>query len=276
MRMREYDEIKAISNSMLKHFKRSPEHYIYELINKTPPTPAMIFGTAVHSYVLEPQNFFRDFSVMDESLKPVPDKDYRTKENKIWKDTFIAESEAAGKEMITVEQFDVIKRMNDKLRTNPQSKELIEFTRNEYEKTIRWNWKKSSCKGLMDISNEVFLADLKTTTDADPAEFHYHFFKLQYDRQAGMYSDGDTNGHFNFNNPKDFFFIAIESEAPHGISVHKVRAEVLRKGVEEYRDLTEKLQMCMDTKTFEGYEFKALISNRGQFEISLPAWAKGD
>jgi hypothetical protein len=274
MRIRDYDKIKAMSCSKLKIFKKSPEHWKYFIANPEPPTADMIFGTALHSYVLEGEEAFkRDIFVLDETKRPVPDKNYQTHANRDWKAGVIAMAALEGKELITMEEFEKIKIMNDKLRKNPRSKELIEFTRNQFESVARWKWNKSDCKSLLDIRNEIFLCDLKKSRDADPINFHRQFFSLEYDLQSGMYSDADCGGNFSYHKAKDFFYIAVEDEPPYGISVHKVSTEVIQKGVEEYRDLVDKLQICIDNDLFESYEFKNLD---GIFEIKLPFWKKED
>lgn len=269
---REYDKIEAMSNSKLRYFKRSPEHYIQYLKEGPPPsTPAMNFGTAFHTYVLEPAKFDLEIAVLDESKKPVPDKDYRTTANAEWKREFFANN--ADKCIISPGEFECIKRMNDKLRAHELAGELLSMSNNIYEDPITWNWKRTRCKGLKDITNPHFLADLKTTENADPDEWKRSFFKYDLYRQAGMYLDGEMQGKYDFQKKlKDFYFIAIEKSPPFGIAVYKPRLEVIQKGIEEYRYLCEQFQSCIDNKIWEGYEFKAIGGHL--FEIELPYYMR--
>lgn len=273
-RARAYDEIKAINNSMLTHFKRSPMHYLHAWLNKPKSTPAMIFGIAAHSYILEPEEVFRkDILVLEENKRPVPDKDYRTTANAEWKAEQFALAAKNQQEVITLDQFENIKRMKEKLYQHELAMELITQPANKFEQAIEWNWKRTHCKGLMDIWNTDFLADYKTTDNADPDSYLRNFFYYDYHRQAGMYSDGDSKGQISYGSKlKDFFFIVQEKEAPFAVCVYKVRKEVIMKGIEEYRDLVEKFQMCLDHKEWEGYEFKSLTGQ--MFEIQLPAWMR--
>lgn len=269
-----YFDLPGVSNSDLKHFKRSPEHYKEYKRSGSIETDAMTFGSAFHCYVLENKLFDQNYTILDESLKPAPGKDYRTLVNREWKEAFYNEAIATGKTVIDPGQFETIKRMTDKLYSNNPSKDLLEFTRNEFEKSLKWNWKKTGCKGKCDISNEVFLADLKTTQNADPSEFHRQIIKMEYYRQAGMYLDGDAGGHINYGAVKDFYFIAIESTAPYGISVSVCSKDLIQKGIEEYRGLVEQIQACWDNEEWQDYSFKSLSRMDGIFEVDLPHYMK--
>lgn len=269
-----YFDIPAISNSDLKHFKRSPEHYKQYKRAGQPETEAMTFGSAFHCYVLENDKFKDQYSVLDESLKPVPGKDYRTVANKEWKDKFYSDSLLQGKTVLSPDELERIKAMSDKLYSVDPSKELLEYTRNKYEQTLEWKWHGINCKGKCDIINDFCLVDLKTTENADPVEFAKTVIWNEYYRQAGMYLDGDSGGKINYNAKKDFYFIAIEKSPPYGVSVHICSKELVEKGVEEYRSLVEQYKACFKNDLWESYQYKALSRFDGVFELDLPYYLK--
>lgn len=273
-RERDYDKIFGINNSKLKHFKRSPMHYLMEFQNPTPHTYDMIFGIAYHALVLEDEKaFLKQIDVMDESKRPFPDKNYQTHANADWKRAYIAAAKEENKSVITLEDHEVMKVMKDKLFQNEFAKELLEQSQNEFEQAVTWNWKKTFCKGLKDITNPNFLADLKTVQNADPEEIKRLLFKNQWDRQGGMYLDGDLGGKFDYSKKlKDFFFICQEKEFPYAVSVVKPTQEVLIRGIEEYRELVEGFQTCMDYKEWPGYEWKAI--NGAYHDVSLPSYLR--
>lgn len=271
--MREYDAIPAISNSMLAHFKRSPEHYKEAVLHRPTSTPAMVFGIAFHTYVLENHKFEKEIAVLDETKKPVPDKDYRTTANREWKEQWFKDN--GDKEIITMEEFERIKRMNDKLQSHELASELLNMHGNVYEQAMEWNWKRTKCKGLKDITNPNFLADLKTGEDVDPdGTFRrLDFFTYGYHRQSAMYLDGDCGGKLHHSNKwKDFFFISIEKKPPYGIAIYQPNRETLEHGLEEYRTLVEQYQSCVDHDEWQGYEFKAVAGSI--FEVGLPYWMR--
>ena len=62
MPFEEYAAVPALNGSSLLHLRRSPMKYKHELDNPTPPSPAMILGTATHRLILEPDRV-GDFAV---------------------------------------------------------------------------------------------------------------------------------------------------------------------------------------------------------------------
>ena len=71
-----YDDTIYITNSMLsKLSEKSPAHFKYWLDNKPEPTAAMQLGSAIHSAILTPLEFTKNYVV-------APDIDKRTKAGK--------------------------------------------------------------------------------------------------------------------------------------------------------------------------------------------------
>src|ERR1700685_2456199 len=72
-----YHQGLGISRSGLMEFKRSPYHYWYKHINPDykpePATPAQILGNALHTYVLEPDEFEKRYFVIPELDKATKD-----------------------------------------------------------------------------------------------------------------------------------------------------------------------------------------------------------
>ena len=65
-----------LSVSALKAFNRSPNHYIqYVSLDKKPPGPAMVFGSAAHCLILEEHDFPNRYAIG-------PDVDRRTNAGK--------------------------------------------------------------------------------------------------------------------------------------------------------------------------------------------------
>lgn len=269
-----YFDIPAISNSRLSLFEKSPMHYKYLMEHPKPPTAAMLFGSLVHYVVLEPHMLKDYIIVFDETKRPEPDKDYKTKVNQIWRANFFTQADLEKKIAVSKEDFDFAQRIRDKLYTYPQSKEILNASGNLLEHGVRWKHGKSNCKGKIDIRNPYFLADLKTGADVDPPEFQKNIFNRKYHRQGGMYLDGDAEGKLDFANMKEFMFIAVETEEPIGISVHRLTRPVIERGYEEYCNLTEQLQVCIDTDIWQGYEYKADIEKDGIFDVHLPNYLR--
>lgn len=272
MRIREYDDIPAISNTWLGHFKRSPKHYQYLRLHPEPPTEALTFGIAFHTYVLERHKFEQDVCIFDPLQRPVPDSNFNKTENRKWKAEFL--DEHSGKEIITPDQFEHIKRMDEALREHELAGELLQMMQSTYEDKIVWEYNGQRCKGLIDQRHPQFLHDLKTCMSADPDEWtRFGFFKYDLYRQCGMYSDGDADGKLTYvNKLKDFFFSAVEKEPPYAVAVYQPSKEVIWKGIEEYRTLVEQFQSCIKSGVWQGYEFKSI--GNALFPITLPHYMR--
>ena len=78
-----------LSYSSLKEFAKSPNHFIQYIERKFEASDAMIFGSAVHCAILEPDEFHNRYFVLDESEIMEELKDAKspraTKAYKQWK-----------------------------------------------------------------------------------------------------------------------------------------------------------------------------------------------
>jgi hypothetical protein len=270
MDKQDYLKIDRISNSELGWFKRSPLHYKHYKDNPPKDTKATLTGSAFHYLVFEPGNFSKYMMVINEHERPEPNKDYRNAENKKWKDQIVLSAQTKGLELISSDEFGVAQDMYDAVMSDPRASELLKAKGNKFEKTDFWEWDGLQFKRKADIWNPDFIADLKSTQTADPRGFARKIFEWDYHRQGGMYSDGDRQieGSEFF---KDFYLIAVESEAPYGVSVHMLTEEVLQYGCDEYRTLARELNECKIKNEWPGYSFRGQINN-----IFLPKYLKND
>ena len=66
----EYQAIEAVNHSTLCKMELSPEDYLDAVQNERKDTAAFAFGRAVHSAILEPDVYTKEFVVCKECLKP--------------------------------------------------------------------------------------------------------------------------------------------------------------------------------------------------------------
>jgi len=265
-----------LSYSSLKSFLKSPEHFI--AYKKIPfvDTDATIFGKALHCYVLRNNDFENEYLVFDESKRPVPESNFSKKENKIWKEMLFQKAESEEKELISKEDYDKIRDMTDKLLFHEPSKNLLEYTRSEYEKKIEFTRKKLKFLSFIDIQADVFLADLKTTSDAEPKAFQRDIYNYGYDLQTAVYSDAVSNGHAMYGKMKEFYFIAVEKSEPYGISVHRMSEEAQNQAFEEYMLALENFNKCLDDPELfmRTYDFYCSDQVNRVFDVNVPYWKK--
>lgn len=249
------DIIYPISNSRLTAFKRSPLHLIHYLTKPKESTPAMAFGSAFHAYLLEPDKFNSLYAV-------APDVDRRTKEGKLEFDKFVYESD--GKTVLTNSDKTKIVNMADAVYANPIAAELMsQLTATEVNREWISDGLKMPMRGIIDGIAPTFMLDIKTCTDATPKKFQDYAWNMSYHRQAAIYLDSDHSF-------KNFYFIAIEKDAPYGVSVHPVSQRMIDKGREIYLDqLIEYKSWADNGCPVSGYEYNSVY---GTFEWDLPTY----
>ena len=162
---------------------KSPAHFRYWKDNPQEDTQSLLFGRAVHKYVLEKDDFFNEFAV-------APLIDRRTKEGKAqW---LLFQDQSVGKDIITQEDFEKIQAMYDALYATPfvakllsGEKELSFFTEDDRTGLI------VKCRPdcLTEIGEANILIDYKSCTDASNEGFMKDAIKLNYDLQLGFYKD---------------------------------------------------------------------------------------
>jgi len=249
------DIIYPISNSRLTAFKRSPLHLIHYLTKPKEATPAMAFGSAFHVSLLQPELFNSLYAV-------APEVDRRTKDGKLEYDQFVYESE--GKTVLSNSDKSKLDNMVEAVYNNPIAAELISQLVS-VEKDVRWTNQQTGLemRGIIDGVALDFMLDIKTCADATPNKFQRDAWYMGYHRQAAIYLDSQDVH-------KDFYFIAIEKEAPYGVSVHKVADNMLDKGREIMLDQLLEYKAWADAGCpASGYEY---WHYSGTHEWELPTY----
>lgn len=244
--MSNYESSPAVNKSTLWEMRKSPAHY-WHLINDTPKedTPAMKFGRAVHTRLLEPVEFSARYAATPLEC------DRRTKEGKaIWNELL-----ESGKEVISAADMDAIRGMEQEFPFH-----LIAGAQTEVP--LFWTDAETGvqCKGRLDAITEDYVIDYKTTTNAATDAFMREALRYGYDLQAAMYLEAArANGY----SPKGFIFIAQEKTAPYMVNVLHAGEAFIDRGLWIMRDLLAKYKKCRDTDTWPGY---------GENELILPEW----
>jgi exodeoxyribonuclease VIII len=158
-----YHRLPFAAQSSLKILRdQTPAHLRYRLDHPYEfETPAMRFGTLVHTAVLEPDRF-------DATHVRGIEGDGRKKEIKEARE----ELAKSGKTVVDPADFDLCMQIRDAVRNHRMARLLFD---GESERSAIWKDAETGvlCKGRFDHVSEVsgVLVDLKTTTDASPAGF---------------------------------------------------------------------------------------------------------
>lgn len=113
----EYRARSGMNWSALKHYAKSPAHYLAALANPPAQTPEMQTGSALHALVLEGEAAFASRYAI------APEGDKRRKEVKEAWAAF--EAEHAGKEALTPAQNETVRRMVASLLEHPKVAPLL-------------------------------------------------------------------------------------------------------------------------------------------------------
>jgi hypothetical protein len=205
-------------------------------------TPAMLFGKAFHSYVLDGEDaFYGAFAVID--------IDRRTKAGKA---AFEAFCEAhKGKDIIARADLETILGMDAAIKTHPVARNLLDGGMNEV--SIFWvdPFSRLPCKARPDHIFENVLVDLKKTRDASERGFTRSIITYGYHRQAAFYCDGMTK--LTGKRHDTFAFIAVEDTPPHRIGVYTLSEGFMDFGRNEYQFLMARESRCRADNEWPNY-----------------------
>ena len=251
-----YQAVPALNGSALVHMRRSPMKYRHEMDNPTPPSPAMILGSATHRMILEPDRV-GDFAVWGER------EEEKVRRGGVW-DAFKAAN--AGKMIVTASERDAMVGMAVGARRNLP---IMKYANEKGRCEVSMFWKDESTgrryKGRVDkiIEHGHIVFDLKTTRDCSSYRFGAQSYALGYHIKMAMYWSGyrAITGH----EPK-MRLGAIESKAPHESAVYRLTKDVIVQGLEEWQMLEARLAECEKTNNWPAAEEE-------ETDLILPAWA---
>ena len=252
----DYHAGEEISHSGIVKLLKSPEHYMQYKIEGEEPTPAMVFGSAFHTKILEPQ-LFADQYVLAQKF------DKRTKEGKELASKW--EEKNADKIPLTDDQFDSLFTMKERIFDHAGAAKIL--SSGEAESSLFWTDELSGikCRIRPDWLFYGGMADLKSCISANKTDFAKAVANLGYDIQAAFYIDGmkAVTG-----KSVDFFFIAVEKTAPYTTACYKASQEMIEVGRAKYRGGLELLKWCQENKQYPGYQPNGEVET-----IDLPRWA---
>ena len=258
MNEREYDLSEGVRRSDLWKLKKSPKHFRYEMEHPSEPTPALVFGAAVHCAILTPELF-------DEQYVTVK-LDGRTKEGKAERQAILE----AGKTILTPEQMNAVSGIVNAIREDQFASRLLS---GPHETPYFWaddiTGEKCKCRTdcETDIDGQHIIVDLKTCMDASTDAFMRDAVKLGYHVQAAMYAEGvkAVTGKESL-----FVFVSVEKEPPFGINILQADEAFLLHGTDEYRYLLGLYHRCRELDEWPGYAgFEGNINT-----LELPPWMK--
>ena len=274
MTTKAYRAMDALSASALKHFMRSPAHYMENRLNPKPPTPAMEFGTLVHTAVLEPELCEQLYYCLDDSdiYNELRAKGFEvprlTKEYKAWKKDKFAESQ--GKIEVKIEDWNAAVHIRKAIQAHPKASALLAMG-GKVEHVMQWTHPTGVLmKGRPDLfihdyhADYGLIVDLKTTDNASPHSFTRTIANHSYHIQAGMYCEGVE---IITGKPCRFAWLVVEREAPHVVMLYHARGDDIALAKHIIYGEARKFKQCLESGIWHGYD------EPENDEIEVPAWA---
>lgn len=257
-------ELGVVNNGALKILAgQTPAHYRawVEEATKEKETPALIFGRALHSLVLEPSKFHREFA-----LQPAFG-DLRTKAARESRDAWLADH--PGVTTLTEDEWSRLQGMAKAVREHPIAGKF--FIDGMPEATCVYDDPRTGlrCKARMDYWREDLwmIGDLKSTEDASPRAFARSVVNYGYHIQDAHYSEG-PRVIFGNDAPK-FLFVVVEKSAPYAVGVYMLDVDAAIRGHELRDRAMDTLDRCLRTDEWPG--LPAVVNT-----LSLPGWAFTD
>jgi hypothetical protein len=243
----EYHASEGISNSGIRLFKRSPLHFWDCYLNLEKPvykqTAEQIFGSAVHTFLLEPQLFNKQYVVA-----PVIENKQRNPGKKEWEEF---KKNNQDRNILLPEDMKVIEAIALAVEKHPIARNIIKS--GDIEKSFYWIDEETGllCKSRPDILGQVYIGDLKTTVSAAERAFMHSIYKYGYHRQAAMALDAVyyTTG----NKIDSFINIPVEKERPYAVATYLLDEMAIEQGRLEYRETLKKMKECFETNHWPGY-----------------------
>jgi hypothetical protein len=242
-----------ISSSDIRRLLRSPAHY------KNPQrieSPALAFGSLVHTFVLEPH-------IAEARYRTKSDVDGRTKEGKAVRDWEASLAIQQGIQFVNRADYDAAVSIAASVRTHLGASSLLAGGLAE-----------TSCilEGFCDVNVRIrpdyltdrHIVDLKTTVDGRQDPFSRSVMTFGYAIQAAFYVDvaQALDG-----NKRDFYWVAVEKEAPFAVAVYKASDAMLEYGRTQYKRAIELYKECASLDLWPAY------SQQIQ-QLELPNWVK--
>jgi len=219
-----------------------------EFIHGMTATPAMIFGTDFHCFLLQNDLFNRLYLIIDESKRgKMTIKDYKAEQLEI------AKSE--GRRIVDIADVNDFEGMRKSLfawRHNGEYaiKKYIENNDPEVSYFIG-NFEGIPAKIRPDIllSKLSWLGDLKVTNDASDKGFNkYHVKKMGYDFQMAYYKH--IYEEITGNEIRKCFWLTVEPKAPYSFNPIRVPEGAIERGRARYLCAIEKAKTAT---SYDGY-----------------------
>lgn len=248
----------AVNASRLSDLKRSPAYCLWQMTHrKQTESPAMLFGSAVHCAVLEPDE-------LDRRYRPHPPGN---KNSNKYKDAAAA-LRIEGFDLLTSEQLDGCHIIRENLYSTPSAaRDLLEaMTATEVSCVADDPATGLRCKARPDLmaADAGIVGDLKTTRDGSRRAFERQIYSLGYHRSKAFYMDCLHT--LEPDRWQHHVFLVVENTPPYESAVYDLDPAATEMGRREVRQLLELYAACKESGDWPGYDTTVRT-------VGVPRWA---
>jgi hypothetical protein len=242
----------AINSSGLKIFRRSPAKFAFWRDNDRPGTQNQLEGSALHSLILTPELFARDFG---KSAMPRANSKAREKWDRM-------NPMARGLSDIS---WTRVHEMMEAFKHTPCAVAHDLLTDGSPELSIWFQDPDTglSCKIRPDyLRNDDIMIDVKTTQNGSPEGFFREIKKWGYHYQAAFYTHGLNMAYTAAGvkrYTKAFIFIAIENFPPYEVAIYMLSEDIMQAAQEQIKQDLKKYKECLDAGIWPGYTNEIVI-----------------
>ena len=237
-------------------------HYLTEIPEDDGDSEALVIGSALHSLVLEPMVFRREFVLL-------PDfGDMRSSTNRAMRDTWLR-NEHPGKKPLKRDQWQMIHDMRESLFRNRRIRAILENGRPEVTCAALCPHTGLPLKIRMDWESEIdgVACDLKSALDASPSVWRRAAANMRYHVQDAYYTNvAQLCGR----DVRELSFAVIEKEPPYVAGLYTLNPTARAAGEIAYTQQLAQIAEACETGEFPGY------GGGGVVELSLPKYAVAD
>lgn len=258
-----HGDMSAISKSRLAKMAVCPRYFKWCEEHPQEPTQALIFGSAFHKFLLEKDEFEKEFAVLPVGI------DRRTKAGKEAYDLFMLENE--GKAIITQADLEMIVDMCKSITENKYAAQLL---KGEHEQSMYFTDELTQvqCKVRPDVyrvfDDEVVITDFKSVKSAVAEKFINDVIKYGYDLQAYMYRLGVAITLGVPTEKVSFVFIPVEKEPPYLTAVYEVTQDIFDRGEMLFRKYIGTYKECEEANNW--YSYNGFTN--APIRLGLPDW----
>ena len=280
-----HSQSQYVSSSVVKTIaKQSVHHYL----NQQPyNSPALAIGTAFHTLVLEPEEFEKDYLVVQEKI------DKRTKAGKAAVAQYEAKARAAGKDVLYYSDHNLIQTMAASVRANAEYMRLLDHCQKEVSFYIEDFTLPDFCLGDTIHFNDILtkfkvrvrpdayskdpihfagkdlpnvVIDLKSCQDSSPRAFKNAVYNFGWHIQAAFYLDllSHVSKYLGLPAFETFYFMAVEKKNPYACQVYELSPQMLSDGRAQYCKALKMWHHYLETNEAMGFH-----SNDGMSELVI-------